>query len=81
MAIFGALYHFTIVNSTMLSFQLIQTALPGHWHRTDGVLSMYLFAPVISKIMEKLVEEEPEETLSSELREEQRRRKRKKLRH
>lgn len=47
MVIFATLYHFTIrINSTMLSFQLIQTALPGHWHRADGVLSMYLFAPV-----------------------------------
>lgn len=33
---------------TVLSFQLIQSALAGHWHRTDGVMSMYIFAPVLA---------------------------------
>ena len=46
-AIFAA-FIILVYNPTMLSFQVIQTALPGHWHRADGVLSMYLFAPVIA---------------------------------
>jgi hypothetical protein len=35
-----------IMKPGSLSFQIIQAALPGHWHRADGVLSMYIFAPV-----------------------------------
>lgn len=37
-------------SSNPLSFQTIHMALPGHWHRTDGVLSMYIFAPVAAGI-------------------------------
>ena len=50
-SLLGYLYHpllFYYMNSTMLSFHLIQSALPGQWHRSDGVLSMYLFAPFIA---------------------------------
>lgn len=36
------------MSPAILSFQLIQSSLAGHWYRDDGVMSMYIYAPVLA---------------------------------